>query len=482
MNSVLHRLNSPVDLTVVVVGMGLLAAGIVGVTIAYEVEYGVALLLGLLYAGIALVNLQLGLALWVPLIFLEGIPALNLAGKAAGAVILVAWVGSLGQRREIAKAAIKRHRRLLTIVVAMLVWLSLSLIWADDLTLAAKDLWRWYALLAILVIVITTVTDERSLRWVLFAFVGGAVASVLIGVADGSFTGTADGAARLEGGAGDPNYLAASIVACCIVAVSLLALPVGVAVRWTIAGSLLVLIAGLVMSGSRGGFLAAGGGIIAAFFLFKYRRALVVAATAILVGIGALAFLNVPDAWDRVTDFDDDNGRSSLWTVGARMWEDNPVGGVGLNNFVVHSGDYVREPGTLENTELVVEKPHVPHNTYLQILAETGVVGLLLFVAFCVACVRAALLAAPKFESGGDWAAGTLTRGVVVATASILAASMFLSAATDKRLWVLLALGPVLFALASRTAGTEPPNVPSRRRLTDPAQGGPGIWPKPIHS
>ena len=153
------------------------------------------------------------------------------------------------------------------------------------------------------------------------------------------------------------------------------------------------------------------------------------------------------------------------------MWEDNPVNGVGLNNFVVHSADYVREPGNLENTVLVVERPHVPHNTYLQILAETGVVGLVLFVAFCAGCVRAALLAARRFEARGEWALGALARGVVVATASILAASMFLSAATDKRLWILLAFGPVLLGLANRTTSNSPAAGAPPSGLTARAQG-----------
>ena len=470
MDRALHRLSSPVDLTAVIAGLGLFAAALVGVGLAVEVKYGVALLFALVFAGVALVNLPLGLALWVPLIFLEGIPALNLAGKATGAILLVAWLGSMHERREIVRAAMQRHRRLLAVLVAMLVWFSLSLIWARDLSLAAEDLWRWYALFAILVIVMTTVTTERHLRWVLVAFVVGAVLSILIGVADGSFTGTADGAARLEGGAGDPNYLAASIVACSIVGVSLLALPTQVLARWAMAAALLVLITGLVLSGSRGGFFAAGGGVITAFLVFKYRRAHVLAATALILGIGALAFLNLPDAWDRITDFNEDNGRSSLWTVGARMWEDNPVGGVGLNNFVVHSADYVREPGTLENTELVVERPHVPHNTYLQTLAETGAVGLVLFVLICVGCVRAALLAARRYESLGEWGLGALARGVVVATVSILAASMFLSAGTDKRLWVLLALGPVLLGLARRATPASAAVGPTHSGLTDGAQ------------
>ena len=48
---------------------------------------------------LVLVNLRLGLALWVPLIFLQGVPALNLGSKAAGLLIVVAWIGNLRSMR-----------------------------------------------------------------------------------------------------------------------------------------------------------------------------------------------------------------------------------------------------------------------------------------------------------------------------------------------------------------------------------------------
>ena len=449
---------------------GLLAAVAVGTVLAADARIGFALLLALCFAVVAVIDLPLGLALWVPFIFLEGIPAFNLAGKAAGVLLVVAWVGNLGERRAAVRAAIATNRGSLVALVALVVWLTLSLAWADDVGLAAAELWQWGALLVMFLLVMTTVTTERTLRWVLMAFVAGAVLSVVIGVADGSFTGEADGGARLEGGAGDPNYLAASIVAAAVIAVSLLALRISTFGRWLLAAALAVLVVGLVSSGSRGGFLAAAAALVLSLIAFKNRRASVLAVTALVLGAGALAFLNVPGAWDRVTDFDDNNGRSSLWTVGARMWEDAPVTGVGLNNFFTHSGEYIREPGTLEHVQLVVEQPHVPHNTYLQILAENGIVGLALFLALCGGCLATAVSTARRLDARANFGLATVSRGVIVATASILAASMFLSAATDKRLWLLLALSAALAASTSARSGERSRALGSRPGLEDLAR------------
>jgi hypothetical protein len=45
-----------------------------------------------------------------------------------------------------------------------------------------------------------------------------------------------------------------------------------------------------------------------------------------------------------------------------------------------------------------------------------------------------------------------LSRAVVVATVAMLTASTFISAQIDERLWILLALGPGMLAVASRQA------------------------------
>ena len=54
------------------------------------------------------------------------------------------------------------------------------------------------------------------------------------------------------------------------------------------------------------------------------------------------------------------------------MFAAHPLQGVGLQNFIPQAPDYVLHPGALQFIHLIIERPVVVHNIYLQFLAETG--------------------------------------------------------------------------------------------------------------
>lgn len=62
-----------------------------------------------------------------------------------------------------------------------------------------------------------------------------------------------------------------------------------------------------------------------------------------------------------------------------KMWQDNPITGVGLNNY---------EKACIENKKYRSKKINYgdcsahPHNTYIQFISETGIVGFLFFIIF----------------------------------------------------------------------------------------------------
>src|SRR5215207_1983311 len=446
-----HRLSPGLRDQALWIALGGMALSLlVGAAVASQTGVGVALLLAPAYAALVLVNLSLGLALWVPFTFLGGIATLNAAGKVAGLLVAAAWLGSLQALPRTATAALHRHRVLIMTLAATIAWLTFSLAWSEDPGRGLEDLWHWYVVALLFVVVLTTVTTRRVVQLIVAAFVAGAVISVAIGVFDGSLVSSLNGADRFGGGGGDPNVLAAGILPATVLAAALLTVTRSSPLRGLLLGAIVLLVAGWVATESRGGAVAAVVAIAAAFVLFKERRREVAAIAALALGVAALTFVTSPGTWERVTSPKDDNGRADLRTVAWRMGEDEPLTGVGLNNFTVHSPEYVREPGELTYVGLIVDDPHVVHNTYLQLFAENGVVGLALFLGVVGGCLRAAKLAADRFGARGERSLETLARAVMVATIGVLAADLSLSGATDQKLWLLLALGPALLTGASQ--------------------------------
>ena len=120
---------------------------------------------------------------------------------------------------------------------------------------------------------------------------------------------------------------------------------------------------------------------------------------------------------------------------------------------------YLRQPGRLQSgqlgAQLVLRKPHETHNMYLQMFAETGLVGLALLVAAALAAMRATWLAVRSFDLAGDGRFAALARSLLVAQLAVLTASIFISNSSDKRTWLQLALGPAALAVARRGDGRE---------------------------
>lgn len=446
---------------------------VVGVSLSLNLKVGVALLAVLCCVPLILVDLRLGLVLWIPLPFLAGISALDSAGKAAGVLVAVAWIGALRPRRTEVGRVVFAHRRMFAAIAALCVWVTLSATWANSPSLTEADLWHWYAVGVIFLIVASSISSRRHVQLIVCAFVLGAVLSVAYGLAGGISGSEAVNAARyggrLGGATGDPNFLAAGVVAA-------LALTAGlfgsvnefprrrrVFLAAGLLAALAVLTIGLVASQSRGGLLACLVGVAASFVAFPRQRRWVGLVVVLLVGVAVVGFAVSPGALQRVTSTGNGSGRADEWTIALRIVQAHPVTGAGDANFVAVARDYTREPGALTEAQYLVDTPEVAHNTYLQFLSETGVVGLALFLAICGACLRAATIAARRFSHLRDRGMELLSRGVVVAMVAMLTASFFISAEVDQRLWVLLALGPALLALSSRRGAAQAERARVRR-------------------
>jgi O-antigen ligase len=162
-----------------------------------------------------------------------------------------------------------------------------------------------------------------------------------------------------------------------------------------VAIALVIMVVALVLTGSRGGMLSFTALTIFATMLnFLYRKAkpsdeprstkrkLVIAGgvLTIVIGIlGTILFLGADESLTRGIGLSNapaevSNGRLHFWSVALNMFWDHPVIGVGLDAFGVAFTKYDTWNGVFR-----IERAH---NDYLQTLAEAGIVGLGLVLAF----------------------------------------------------------------------------------------------------
>ena len=135
------------------------------------------------------------------------------------------------------------------------------------------------------------------------------------------------------------------------------------------------------------------------------------------------------------------------------MFEANTVKGVGGGNFSESSVHYLLRPGVAPRSDKIIDKPAVAHNSYLEMLAELGIVGGGLFLAIIAFSVVAAGRAARAFARLGDLRMEVVCRALVAAMAGTLAADFFISEQVSKQFWLLLALGPAMLGIARRASG-----------------------------
>lgn len=158
--------------------------------------------------------------------------------------------------------------------------------------------------------------------------------------------------------------------------------------RLIVGGCGLLTVGAVVASYSRGGFvgLVAAGGYC---FLASRRKLLAVGIGAVSVA-GFLLFSSPAYLRELTTISDTDSGtaetRKFLWQTAWNVYVDNPVLGVGAQNFNFVAGDYQPRDGKWSGPEYSERSwsGTTVHSLYYQALSETGSVGaaLLSLVAF----------------------------------------------------------------------------------------------------
>jgi putative inorganic carbon (hco3(-)) transporter len=197
-------------------------------------------------------------------------------------------------------------------------------------------------------------------------------------------TDVKEGFMRIGGTVGSPNFAAAYLSMSLASAASLLFTSLGRALNWLAMAVLGLGGVALIFTFSRGGWTALALSVTLICLLGWRRRGISLKtpiAVILILGMLYLPFHSVISG--RL--FGDDRGsaesRIPLMNLAFRIIGDNPVLGVGINNFTVVMDRYLTSDFR-EGWLFAV------HNKYLLVLAETGIVGFLAFLAFLLDALR----------------------------------------------------------------------------------------------
>jgi O-antigen ligase len=353
-------------------------------------------------------------------------------------------------------------------------WLVVTLVDARDQTAAASEIARWViAFLAFIVALQFLVGAPRERFVVLIvcmALAGALEATIgtilsLLAFGPESFQ-VGDAFSRAFGTFGRPNtfagYLEMTVfpVAWLTVDIARRSLPtlhtyvearrhgmtasrherrqllVSVGLLLLLGGSSAIMLAGITASFSRGAWLGVAIGALLSGLLFIRRAWLLVLAAApvvILVGIltlSAIAPASLTERFTSIADelrpFDaasivltDENfsvaERMAHWQAGWRMFEDHPLTGVGAGNF---NAEY---PNYFTRSTFRFSRGHA-HNYYIHVLAETGIVGLVLYLSLALGFLFLAIAVAWNAPNG---TARVLALGAVGSMAAVMTHNVF---------------------------------------------------------
>jgi len=442
-----------------ITGVGALLLGVVATVLPAA---AVALVAGLGFVLIAFRSLAAGLALFTLLISVEQVPSLA-SGltfvKLGGGVLAAAWVAQIILRRRDAPLLLRERPWISATAICLIVWSLASSLWAADSEIATSSALRLSQGIFLLFIVYSGLREPRHVRWLLGAYVVGALLAAGFGIVSG---GGGEDPGRLAGGVGNPNELAGFLLPALMVCIFMLIGGRRGLLPWASAVAALLLLLALLMTGSRGGLAGLAVALAAAILLAGPARVRIVAVALMIFGVGGAYYLTSAPAEqiDRISSFTEDGGtgRTDLWAIGAEMTRDHPLTGVGAGNFSVAEPEYATRPLSLSRIDLVLDDTKVAHNTYLSFLSQLGFVGLALFATLVIGGIVSGLKAVRRLREH-EWQLQQLTRGFVVGFVGMLAAFTFSSADYQKHLWLLLGVAVALPSLTSRGTERERPGV-----------------------
>ncbi len=309
------------------------------------------------------------------------------------------------------------------LAILFIAWSSLSMLQSTDLTLSLFEIARMIKLYLLAHVVGALVTSAAAVRAALLGLAGALLVQALVTPLQYFFNYDLGGLGfivgdthRVSGTVGWPNTLGAFAAAVMCVPLMLWLCKVGGRWRWTLLALSLLGALPLVLTFSRGGWVGLAAGMAVGIVLalasswLTARSLSKLIVPLIFAGIVAIVFSGpIAERFAEQTI----SVRGDLNVVAEQMIAAHPLLGIGVNTFtsVMHSYD---------SSGVTVYFPEPVHNIFLLIAAETGLVGLGLFLALIGLTFRTGLQALRR----GDAFLSVTVIGLLAGLTAILVSNL----------------------------------------------------------
>ncbi|MDX2005068.1 MAG: O-antigen ligase family protein [Meiothermus sp.] len=297
-----------------------------------------------------------------------------------------------------------------------------SYFWSVDTTATVERLFQYGLLFAFFWLMFVVVDSLAEFRRLLVGYVLGAYVAC-VNTFQNFFSGSEVVYQRYAAANFDPGDLAFALALAIPMAWYLALTKENSRLVWVYRLYPVVALAVILLTAARAGLLGVAVGLV--FVVLTLPRAswqLKTLASVLATAAIVLVPLLVPaESLSRLATLSDEissgtlNDRTNIWTAGREIWSDNPFLGTGAGTF----------GSTLENHPMFREWV-APHNIFISISTEMGMVGLVVLLAI-LAGVFLTALQLPSLEAGGASPAGT-SRGA--------GASGIVSATLERGLWL----------------------------------------------
>jgi O-antigen ligase len=320
--------------------------------------------------------------------------------------------------------------------VALCLWSTLSYLTMGQGKWYVSHWLTYVSLLILFFITLVLVDTLDRLRWVLLAASASLAVASLYVLRDWQTYHAIYKDYRPGWVVGDPNYFTVNVLLFLPPTFLMMQKSTRRWERWFCLGCFVLTLFGVMVSASRGGFLGMVAGSL--FLIMRTKRRF---RNLVLIGVSvAIVILASPVSplkrFKNPTPGDQQSADThvALMRGGVRMMFAHPVFGVGIDNFKRNSRFFV----TRNEAAQMDKESRVAHNSYVEIGAEMGIPGLLLFIGLLLCSFTSLGSVARMAQRRGipliQEAAAGLQAGIVGSSVAIF----FVSGEYQKMFWLAL--------------------------------------------